>query len=82
MKGYRVGEEEKERRAERERCMQPPPPPKAHGHCIQRQFHRKCPDMNIAQGDGNHLEYLMDAYQNGTPFTEDEMEVSWFAKAI
>ena len=38
--------------------------------------------MNISQGEGNHLEYLMEAYQNGTPFTEEEMEVPWFAQAI
>ena len=38
--------------------------------------------MNMLQGEGHHLEYLIESYQNGNPFTFEEMHVSPFARSI
>lgn len=64
--------------ARRERQYQPP----QHPHAPQRRenegglhgiFHRQFPDMNLAQGDGQHLEYLEEVYRNGSPCSINEL---------
>ena len=70
------------------RLPHPPPPPQqqVHGQGRQRpqfqdQFHRKFPDMNMMQGEGHHLAYLIEAYENGNPFTIEEVHAPPFARS-
>ena len=58
-----------------------PPPPVTH-EGLQQHFNRMFPDTNVIQGEGHHLEYLIEAYQNGNPFDINEMNVPPFARPL